>query len=276
MRYLSIAAAAGVVVLAACGDSGPSGTSQVGFALATKAAAPSVTSSLMAAQIFSDPSGDSLVVDSVFVVVRKLKLEGGPANSACAQSGEMDHDSLGGVAPDSGLASSDTAESESADDDCNELKLGPFLIALPLDSSGALQQFSVTVDTGTYSRVKFQIHKPEGANDAAFLAAHPEYAGVSIRVAGRWNGTPFIFTTGVTDVQEVRFNPPLVVGDAPTSFTLFVDLSGWFRAVDGSLIDPATAGDGGANATVVHQNIVRSFHAFEDGDHDGHDDHEGT
>ncbi len=264
MRYLSIAAAAGVVALAACGDSGPGGTSQVAFGLATQATAPAVTSGLMATQTFTDLNGDTLDLDSVFVVVRKLQLEGGPANSTCG----LEHDGT----PDSMMTVADST----GEDDCGELKFGPFLVSLPMGAAGAAQQFTATVDTGTYAEVKFQIHPPQGSADAAFLAAHPEYAGVSLRVVGRWNGTPFVYTAGVTDVQHVEFNPPLVIGESPASFTLFVDLAGWFRAGDGSLVDPATALGEGVNAELVHQNIIHSFRAFEDGDHDGQDDHEGA
>ncbi len=173
----------------------------------------------MATQTFTDLSGNTLDLDSGFVVVRKLQLEGGPANSTCG----IEHEGR----PDSMMTVADTM----GEDDCGELKFGPFLVALPLGA-----------------------------------------AGVSLRVVGRWNGSPFSYTTGVTDVQHVEFDPPLVIGESPASFTLFVDLTGWFRAGDGSLVDPATALGEGVNAELVHQNIIHSFHAFEDDDHDGHDD----
>ena len=265
MRCLRTAGAAGLLALAACSDTGPAGTSQVEFAVSTRAAAAAPSTQFSASETYTDLSGDTLDIDSVFVVVRKLKLEGSAANMACiGDEGEIG-DMMSMV--------SDTGDSHEAEDECGELKLGPFLVELPVGAGGAERQFVVTVDTGTYSEVKFQIHKPEGAGDADFLVAHPEYDGVSIRVVGRWNGTPFVFVTGVTDVQEVEFDPPLVVGEASVSFTLFVDLAGWFRAEDGSLVDPATALGDGVNTTLVHQNIIRSFHAFEDEDRDGQDDH---
>ena len=173
------------------------------------------------------------------------------------------------------MTSPDSGEGEMMeheDGDCGQLRLGPILVDLPLNG-GVSHEFTVTVDTGTYSEAKFQIHKAEGADDSAFIAAHPEYDGVSIRVVGTFNGTPFVYTTGVTDVQEIEFDPPLVVSEGSTSFTLMVDLSGWFRTGAGALVDPATATGDGVNAILVHQNIIHSFHGFEDEDHDGHDDH---
>ncbi|HVX89861.1 MAG TPA: hypothetical protein VG940_13085 [Gemmatimonadales bacterium] len=264
MRSTKVAGLIGLAALAACSDGGPAATGRVDVGFATDASAPASGVALLA-DTYTDGGGNTLVIDSVSVVVRKLKLEGA-ATAGC------DVDDDGG---DSLMTASDSGDGdmeEHEDGDCGQLRLGPFLVDLPLNG-GASHEFTVTVDTGTYTEAKFQIHKPEGADDSAFIAAHPEYAGVSVRVVGTFNGTPFVYTTGVTDVQSVEFDPPLVVTEGTTAFTLRVDLSGWFRTEAGVLIDPATAIGDGANAILVHQNIIRSFHGFEDEDHDGHDDH---
>lgn len=264
MRWSSLVVAMGGAALVACADGGPHGTSPVSVAVAASVASPMMGAAL-ASEVQTDSGGNTLVIDSVSVVIRKLKLE----NALCG--GDDDTTEVG-------LMTSDSGEGEMEDDGCPELRVGPLLVDLPLGDGTPQHQFTATVETGTYSSVLFQLHKPDGENDSTFLAAHPEFAGVSIRVVGSFNGTPFVFTTGVTDVQRVHFSPPLVVGDSPAAFTLFVDLSGWFRTGTGGLVDPATAMGDGANVVLVHTNIVRSFHAFEDEDHDGHDDHleEGT
>lgn len=261
--------AAGALALAACSDgTSPMATSQVAFAVSTKAsAAPAAAGFLAASEVFTDSSGNSLSIDSVSVVVRKLELEGSAAS--CPNTGE---DSVTtDVTVVGTLQASDSGMHEGGDD-CGEVKAGPFLVDLPL-GAGVTRQFTVTVDTGTYTRMKIQIHAPDGAHDVQFLQDHPEYAGVSIRVVGTFNGTPFVYTTGVTDVQEVQFSTPLVVGTAPTAFTMQVDLSGWFVGSTGTLIDPATATGVTANALQVRLNILHSFHAFQDEDHNGEDDH---
>jgi hypothetical protein len=72
---------------------------------------------------------------------------------------------------------------------------------------------------------------------------------------------------------EHRFDPPLEVGTNPLNLTENVDMASWFRASDGTMIDPSTANLGGPNALKIAINISHSLHAFRDDDHDGHDDH---
>ena len=247
-RRLALLGVAGALSLAACSDGGPDTTPRVEFALATNpvvVAAPAFAAPAATPEVYGDASGDTLRIDSVFVVVRKLELKRTEA-IAC--------DSL----------SSDA-------DGCEELELGPFLIDLPLGVAGAERQFTVAIDTGSYSKVEFEVHKAE-SGDTAFLAAHPGYNGVSIRVVGTFNGTPFVYTTGLDVEQEIQFATPIVVGEGATTFTLNVDIGTWFRS-GADLVDPASAMGGGGNVSLVHENIQNSFHAFEDEDHDGHDDH---
>jgi len=161
-----------------------------------------------------------------------------------------------------------------SNDTCEELKAGPVLLDLPL-GLGASRQFVVTVDVGTFDKVEFKIHKPESSNDAGFISQHPNFDGVSIRMTGTYNGTAFTYTSDLDVEQEADLVPPISVTEgAGANLTLFVDLTSWFlnQAADG-LIDPETANPGGAAEGEVKSNIESSFHAFEDNDHDGHDDH---
>ena len=73
------------------------------------------------------------------------------------------------------------------------------------------------------------------------------------------------------DTLEKRGHPVLY-GDTDS---LFVDLGTWFRALDGSLVDPQSANNGGSNEGLVNENVKRSLETFEDEDHDGSDDHGG-
>jgi hypothetical protein len=164
-------------------------------------------------------------------------------------------------------------DSLTTDDDCEELKAGPVLLDLPL-GSGASRSFSVAIDTGSYGKIKFQLHRPENSDDAGFLAQHPDFDGVSIRAVGTWNGNPFVYTSDLDAEQEHEFAPPLSVTDSTgVSLTLRIHLEAWFANGGTGLIDPGTANNGGAAESDVKDNIEHSFDAFEDGDHDGEDDH---
>lgn len=157
------------------------------------------------------------------------------------------------------------------DDACEEFETGPVLVALPT-SPGVRQQFALEIPADTYDRVEFDLHKPSDDDpaDQAFIAAHPDFADISVRVQGTFNGTAFVFTSDVNEEQELVLSPPLVVSeDVGTNLTVFVDLSAWFRTVTGALVDPATANKGEPNENLVRDNIRTSFEAFEDPDLDG-------
>ncbi len=205
---------------------------------------------------------NTLVIEKVEMVVKEVELKLASGDGTCG-----DGASGSGVA----LSSDDSLDT---DEDCEELESGPYLLDLPL-SGGATSVVTVDVVPGTYNEFEFKIHKPEDDDsNAAFLAAHPDFDGVSIRVTGTWNGTAFTYTSDLDAEQETALVPPLVVTETGTAdFTLFIDIGTWFRFGDGSLIDPSSANKGGANEGTVKSNIENSFQSFEDEDHDGSDDH---
>jgi hypothetical protein len=70
-----------------------------------------------------------------------------------------------------------------------------------------------------------------------------------------------VFTSDLNEVQELALEAPLVVakGTTPT-LLLSVGVAKWFLNADSAaLIDPATAGPGGANAAQVRDNVRMSF-----------------
>jgi len=242
--------------MAACSDSGsPSSGGQVNFSLATRSAAAASSMALATAgtpETFTDGT-NTLIVDQVQLVLREIELKRVESTTACA---------------------------ESSSDDCEQLELGPILLDLPLGGTGgAARAFSVAVDTGTYDQVEFEIHQPsddDGA-DVAFLQAHPDFAGVSVKVTGSFNGAPFTYLSDLDAEEEIELSPPLVTTEsAATDLTLLVDLNRWFRDAADGLVDPASANAGGANESLVENNIQSTLHAFEDEDHDGTDDHGGN
>jgi len=263
------ALAGSLLLLAGCSDAAAPtlGGRTFAFALATR---PAATASASAAATLSASSSaltgsetialgnDTIIVTSAQLVLRKIELQRAGAESGCSGS------------------ESDQSSSNDVADDCESVRTGPILVDLPL-GAGAARAFSATLDTGTYSRFEVKVHSPDSgdAADAAFLQTNPDFNHVSIRVSGTFNHTPFTFTTSLDAEQETELVPPVSVTDAtPASLTLMVDLSGWFLN-DGrnALVDPASALPGQQNQSIVENNIKNSFHAFEDENEDGHQDH---
>ena len=204
-------------------------------------------------------SGNQLVISKVEIVLARLELQRvGATCTSDNAAGDDDH----------------------GDDDrnCAELELAPSLVSLPVNGSVATA-LNVTIPAGTYSSLEAKIRPVEtnrghfGAGTTAFLAAHPELAGVSVRVEGTYNGKAFTYLAAPRAELEIDFNPDLVVADSAANITVNIDVAKWFRTNSGAVIDPSTALDGRANANLVAQNIRASIHAFRDNDRDGHDDH---
>lgn len=155
---------------------------------------------------------------------------------------------------------------------CEEFELGPRLVSLPL-GYGAVSVLDVPIDSGTYDKVEFVIHKPGGDSlDTQFKAAHPGFANISIRVHGTFNGVALTYSTPMDQEQEITFVPPLVVDASGSSanLTIRMDVSTWFRVGGtGALIAPASAGVGQPNEGAVRENSKNSIEAYEDPDRDG-------
>lgn len=240
-----------VVGSLACDDSaGPLGSNvQVSFATRNPAAAPSgARSSTWDTAADADTIQDganTLIITKAEIVLREIQFE---------RQDVVDCD----VVPEPA--------------GCEDVELGPVLVDLPL-AAGAVQRFAVELPAGTYVEVEFDIHKVTSDDvDAAFRQQNPNFpVGTSIRVQGTFNGQAFDFRTELNVEQELDLVPALVIADATTStnVTIRVGLPGWFRGLDGKLVDPATGNKGGANESLILESIKKSIEAFEDRDGDG-------
>jgi hypothetical protein len=186
--------------------------------------------------------GTVLVFEDVDLVLREIELKRAPDSVPCE-----DHRGSG------------------RDDECEEIEIGPVLLSLALDGRTE-QVITATVDTGTFRRVEFEIHKPDDDSgaDRAFLRDHPEFRRVSIRARGTFNGSPFVFTTDVNAEQRFDLVPPLVVREGQTTeLVLMVDLRSWFLNATGTaFVNPETANPGGPNENLVKNNIKLSIEMF--------------
>jgi hypothetical protein len=197
-------------------------------------------------------AADSIVITKAQVVLARLELQ--KSGAACTSTESAGDD--------------DAAESS-----CAELELAPSIVNLSV-SGGVTQAINSSIPSGTYNAFEAKIRAVEakGSASKAFLAAHPEMVGASVRVEGTFNGKAFTYIGAPRAELEGLFNPPLVADSTGANITIKVDLSNWFRTSSGTLVDPSTANVGGANAALVSGNIARSFKAFRDDDRDGRDD----
>lgn len=246
LRVLVAASAAGLATGAiACSNStAPSGQAMsLSFSSRSPVASRSVGSLSPSFSITVTSGANTVVITKAQLVLRKIKLKG--------------------------VSGPSCPETEVGGDSCEELKLGPTLVELPL-TTGTSAPLAVIVPAGQYRELELQIHKPGGdARDVAFTAANPTFANISIRVEGTFNGTPFVFTSALNQELELDFSPALTVAATGGNITIQIDVATWFKTASGAVIDPNTANTGGANESAVKEQIKRSMRAVEDNDRDG-------
>ena len=262
MSHFSKAGAGLFIALATAGCSTGAGTAPAGsgrlvLQIATAPRGSSGAAPAPAAVTVSRGT-DVVVISSVQLVARRIKLEraAGTCPAASLSEGES-----GGGDHNAG----DTPE-------CPTVRVGPFLLNPPL-TDGAQTSFTADLPAGTYRELELRIDTPSAkAEDDAFRAAHPEFAGISIKVTGTFNGIPFSFTSDLEAEQEIEFPKPIeLVEGATTSITLLLDVRGWFLDHDGALlVNPGRLDQ--ATRSRVESNIRKSFRSFEDRNGDGHED----
>jgi len=138
---------------------------------------------------------------------------------------------------------------------CGELKIGPTTVALPLGAGMATIPANA-IPAGTFREFELRV--------------------TEVRLTGTFDGKAFDVPVPVRSKTEIEFSMPLVVtADQPTLITVNVPVDNWLVNTDGSLIDPTKLTTGSSLLSLVKTRIMHSFHAFEDRDRDGHDDHGG-
>ena len=234
----------------ACSDATTSGARRaVTLSLTTQAQGALADRALADVTIGAGVS--SLVITKAQIVARRIELA--PANAAgCAATAE---------------AGDDNAEVE---DGCADVEVGPTLLDLPLDAS-TKTNITASVPAGTYRGLELRIGPVSSGNQRSveFLVAHPDFKNASVRVEGTFNGKAFVFVSAVDTRIEALFSAPVTVDASNPNVTVAIDIANWFSDGSGGTLDPGNS----ANASRIAANISGSFHAFEDDDHDGHDDH---
>jgi hypothetical protein len=285
------ALATAALALAACGDgTGPNSTARVGlgFQLARTSSAAAFTTSFdgtsagtpfvgAAPVMTSTDAGlritrdkDTIIVTRAELVVRDVKLK--TAAAVCTDDDHVmaaDKSSTG--TSNSGKGSSNDAAHE--DDDCPSVHIGPFLVNVPVSGADAAR-VGVAVPEGTYSSVRLTLHKvtSDDSADVAFLQTNPDFRGLSMRIAGTFNGAPFVYVGDVDATLDVPLTAPVAIKSGGDDVTVSIDLSTWFLRAQGGLYSPALANTPGLVRAQVQNNIRFAFRAFRDHNRDGHED----
>ena len=244
MRYRSLLGGT-LLALAACNSTGPTQLADV--AVSFKATTPPAAAALFDGA--EAGAANALVLTSVEIVLREIELKRADV-SDCDLLGEND-------------------------DGCEKFEAGPVLVSVPVDGSVS-QEFSLAIPAGSYNEIEFEIHKVSSGDeeDAQFLAQHPTFDDLSIRVTGTFDGQAFVFETDLDVEQELDLLPALVIGESTgsTNITIQVGLDRWFVDASGQAVNPATGNKGGENESLIKENIKNSIEAFEDDDRDGSED----
>jgi hypothetical protein len=196
--------------------------------------------------------GDTIVIRRADLVLRQIWLQ--PAETGECDPEEEEH--------------------------CAELRNDPVVVGFPLADT-AEHRFTSPARAGAYSGLQLDIYPPVRNRDSALVASHPEFAGISVRIEGRFmkasSWHDFVATSDLTGIQELALERPLEVraGDT-TRVTLRLDLARIFLDPNGTrLEDPARGVGGRAHAHVVKDNIRTALHAFRDDGQNGLEDDSG-
>ena len=245
---------AAILSLAAC-SSDLTGTNKknVQISFTTNASSVAAAGLRMSPDITVGAAGD-LVLSKVQVVVEKIELNENDETSCVSEIEEHGDD--------------DHAE---AGEECEDVARDPVLVDIPVDDA-AHTVLSVPLTPGTFRKLEAKL-EPARDDATAFNTTNPNLVGKSVRVEGTFKGTPFVFTSAVRSGLEMEFDPPLVIDATTTNATVSIDVAKWFLDRDGNAIDPSSATPGSDALSRIEDNIRRSFHAFEDDDHSGEDDH---
>ncbi len=171
---------------------------------------------------------------------------------------------------------------KTAGEDSATFKTAPFVLTLNLGETPQTVAV-VPMKFGTYRRVEFDVQRVEQPNISALPAAdQAQFADFlagerySIIVEGMvykdgsTTGTTFIYRSKVNAKQKIDLSPELVIseGSTSTNATLLISSARWFRAQNGSLVDPALTQSEG----VIDENLKSSIRVFKDNNKDGSKD----
>jgi len=260
-------------LLTACDTTAPKALQRVNLSATIEPAHSSQSGPAL--DVIVSGTGGSVRITSAQLVLSHIKL----ANQAgCSSSADDADDADEANDLDDATEPPEANEPDDTNDDhdCAPVRVQPLLVDLPLDGTTKVI-LDALVPAGTYTGLRAKLDAVENDDDGGspFLTAHPEFAGVSVKVVGVFTdagGTDhaFTFTSHVEAEMSLDFATPVTVDASTTNLTIDVNVGSWFTDAAGAVIDPTSS----ANQEAIEHAIRASLRAFEDNDHDGNDDHE--
>jgi hypothetical protein len=259
------------LLLAACNSTAPVPSQRISLSTTI---GPRAAASGPAMDVIVTGTGGKVKITSAQVVLSHIELK---SDAACTTDASTDAKDANEKNDATDPASASEPTDNTDEHDC-EVHLDPVLVDLPMDGTTKVI-LDALVPAGTYSGLRAKLEAVEGDDDGAspFLTAHPDFADVSVKVVGVFTDAggadhAFTFTSKVEAELSVNFATPVTVDASSKNLTVDVNVGSWFLDAAGAILDPTNA----ANQETIEKAIRASLSAFEDDDHDGHDDHTET
>lgn len=152
----------------------------------------------------------------------------------------------------------------------SEIEEGPFVINIDLNG-GVKEISSAVIPSGSYDKLKFQIHKPddnETPPDPEFKDGNGGNQRYSFIIKGRINGDHFIYKSKKSIDLAINLDSPINVQNIQRNITILLTERIWFL-INGNEVDPREQ----QNENQIDDNLKNSFsRAFKDDDHNGEPD----
>jgi len=237
--------------LTACDSTAPRPLQRINLSTTIGSAAASASPGIVADLIVTG-TGGSVRITSAQMTLSHVKLA---SDTACAAGdNEREHADSNETAADSNETDADSSDGDNNDEhECEAIRVDPVQVNLPLDGTTKVI-LDALVPAGSYLGLRAEIE-------------NVSVVGVFTDAGGTDHA--FTFTSDAHAEVSVDFPTPVTVGAATSNFTIDVDVGTWFKDAAGAILDPNNA----ANQEAIEHAIRASFHAFEDDNHDGDDDH---
>jgi hypothetical protein len=206
------------------------------------------------ADVIVTGSGGTVRITSAQVTLSHLDLTSDAVCSADTDDEANDVDDGNEPADSAEHADTTEAEGDNNDEHDCEVQVDPVRVDLPLDGTTKVI-LDALVPVGTYAGLRARLE------DVKVVGVFTDPGGAD---------HPFTFTSEAEAELAVDFPSPVTVGAGTNNLTIDADVASWFKDLSGAVLDPTNA----ANREAIEHSIRASLRAFEDDDHDGHNDHE--